>query len=163
MKTFIVDSQNIEFYIGNLKSNNLQIKLDALSAIQWYVADRFKEEKGLTGEEVKIANSLLDCLIGEMRNKVIDEILSALRVLTESIFIPQANWKILVSEFLRFKDDWLIEQSLSLITQTCDVKYIELIEPFCKHNNPSIATTANESIAEIEYVTNNERQNLTSQ
>jgi hypothetical protein len=39
MKVIIVDSHNIEFYIGNLKNSNLKIKLDALSAIQWYVAD----------------------------------------------------------------------------------------------------------------------------
>jgi hypothetical protein len=151
MKVYIVDSQNIEFYIGNLKSNNPKIKLEALSAIQWYVADRFTYEKGLTGEEIRIANSLLKCLIGEMRNKVIDEILDALRVLTENICIPQANWEILASEFLRFENDWLIEQSLELIGRTCDIKYIGLIRPFCTSKKPEIIEAAYEAISFIEY------------
>jgi hypothetical protein len=105
----------------------------------------------LTGEEIRIANSLLECLIGETRNKVIDEILDALRNLTECIYIPQANWETLASELLRFKNNWLIEQSLSLLGGTCNAKYIDLIRPFCTNDNPQIAKTANDAIFEIEY------------
>jgi hypothetical protein len=152
MKVCIINPQNIGFYIGNLKNNNRKIKLDALSAIQWYVADRFSYRKELTGEEIWIANSLLECLIGEMRNEVINEILDALHVLTESIEIPQANWEILASEFLRFNDNWLIDQSISLLGRTYSAKYVDLIRPFCTNDNPQIAKTANDAIFEIEYV-----------
>ncbi|MDR1484509.1 MAG: hypothetical protein LBT09_06760 [Planctomycetaceae bacterium] len=151
-KICIVNPQNIEFYIENLKSNNRKIKLDALNAIQWYVEARFSYRKELTGEEIWIANSLLECLIGETRNKVIDEILDALCDLTGCIYVPQANWEILASEFLRFKKNWLIDQSICLLGRTCSAKYIDLIRPFCTNDNPQIAETANNAIFEIEYV-----------
>jgi hypothetical protein len=151
MNNYIDNKNNtIESFVANLKNNDLQIKLQALNGIQWNVEDRFTYER-LTGEEIWIANSLLECLIGETRNKVLDEILDALSILTENVYIPQAKWEILASEISRFRTNWLIEQSLWLLGKTCNTKYVDLIRPFCTNDNPQIAETANDAIFEIEY------------
>jgi hypothetical protein len=150
MNNYTNNKNTIEYFVANLKNDDLQVKLQSLNSIQWNVEGRFTYER-LTGEEIWIANSLLECLIGETRNKVLDEILSTLRILTEKVYIPQANWEILASEFSRFRTNWLIEQSLSLLGKTCNAKYIDLIRPFCTNDNSSIAETANDAIFEIEY------------
>lgn len=157
MNNYTNNNKNtIEYFVANLKNNDLQVKLQSLDSIQWNVEGRFTYER-LTGEEIWIANSLLECLIGETRNKVLDEILRTLRILTEKVYIPQANWEILASEFSRFRTNWLIEQSLSLLGKTCNDKYVDLIRPFCTNDNPQITETANEAIFEIEYTVRNSK------
>ncbi|MDR0391869.1 MAG: hypothetical protein LBH59_08180, partial [Planctomycetaceae bacterium] len=141
--------KQIKFFISNLKSKNLQEKLYALDHIQWNAEDLFTCDR-LTGEEIEFTNSLLECLVGETNVKVIDEILTALRMLTESVYIPKANWEILALEFRHFKTDWLLEQSISLLGKTCNRNYIDLIRSFCASNNQEIVEAATEAIATLE-------------
>jgi hypothetical protein len=151
MSLNINNKQNtIEYFITKFKNGNLKEKLYALHCIECNVYERFTYDR-LTGEEIWIANTLLEWLVGEQRVKVLDEILDTLLTLTDCVSIPQAKWEILVSEMPRFKDDWLIEESIALIGRTCHIDYIDLIRPFCASNNQSIVQAATEAIVELEF------------